>query len=370
MKFKIILLIFTILFHNCVNIAKKTRIASSRLHKSHNHKTLSANQARRATADVLSTIAAVFKNPQETLIRYVLGALSAYDDNFQIIYDKYEIIKRAVDKCQDDIKAAKQDEVTKTWAGTSDNAKGFRAKLADNRTLDDKKKYCELCQDTTKEWKAKFSSNKNGENWMGTAIGSTFSALTTKAHTCGYVLDQLNDVDYGAFHVDKPMKQLLYKEFTTKENWKVECDYIMSLDCDNYNPNYAGVSDLGTNVYKYWKQIGAGFTCMTSDTTKAAIRALPGGNDIVNKVFGNAMINGVKAIFGGVAGAAINVLTLGVWGLLKGGYYLVKVGKLLFEIAKNPEAKLKAYLAGKITGNLIIMLKSIVGGRKKHRKLQ
>merc|ERR1711957_206313 len=330
---------------------------------SHTHKSVSESKNKAINAaDVIDEIGKIFKNPKQYLMTFIIGAMGAYDENFSILFEKYEKIKAAVNACTDEILKASDDTTEKKFSGSA-----FEANL-DNTDPEKKKQYCEACQKTTEEWKTRFSDNKNGGGAWGSVVSETYTVFSSKKRTCGYVLEGLNDS--GKIKVDAPLKDELLKQFKTKENWMRECEYIMDLDCDNYNPQYAGIKGLGQKVYRYWKKIGAGFNCIYSDKTKAAVSAIIGGAN-TNLLYGNALATGLATIFGGVVGAVANVMTLGIWGAVKGGYYLVKTGMLIYEIAQNPGPAMKSYLLGKITGNLIIMLKSFTLGKKRRfRKIR
>ena len=361
MKFNRALFILTILVLNSLSLAEKNSVArrSHRVNKSHTHKSVSESKNKAINvADVIQTIAEIFKNPKEFLMTFIIGALSAYDENFLILFEKFNLIKGAINACTDEILGVSDDTNAKKFSGSA-----FEAKM-DSTDKEKKKEYCEACQKTTEEWKTKFSANKNGNGVFGFLVSEAYTKISTKKKTCSYVLEALNETDTGSFKVDAYLKNQLLGEFKTRENWIRECEYIMDLDCDDYNPQYAGIKGLGEKVYKYWKKIGAGFNCIKSDRTKAAVSAIIGGSN-TNLIYGNALVTGLATIFGGVAGVVANVMTLGIWGSLKGGYYLVKTGILIKDIAQNPEPYMKSYLVGKITGNLIIMLKSFTLGKKR-----
>jgi hypothetical protein len=363
MKFNVKLFILTILVLSGLNLAKKNLYTSSRVHKSHNHRTLSSNQSKTQLnlADVLVTIKEIFQNPAEFLMSFVIGALSAYDENFKILYEKYTKVKVAVQSCIEEINKANEDTTQAKFSGSD-----FERNM-DNTDPAKKKAFCEACQETTEEWKSYFSKNKNGDGVWGSMISGIYTVSSSKERTCSYVLEGLTDA--GNIKVDQKCKDKLYKQFKSNDNWMRECRYIMSLDCNEYNPQYGEVKSIGEKVFKYWKKIGAGFKCISSPQTKIAVKAIIGVGAF-NSIYGNALVSGLSTIFGGVAGAVANVMTLGIWGAIKGGYYLVKTGLLIADFLKNPEPYLKSYLVGKITGNLIIMLKSFTLGKRKLKKFR
>ncbi len=87
----------------------------------------------------------------------------------------------------------------------------------------------------------------------------------------------------------------------------------------------------------------------------------------VAKLFaGDFLAAGASAVLGVVA----NVLTLGIWGGIKGAYYLVKLGiqiKEFYDEMNKKDADL-AFMAGSIIGRGILIAKSLLFGRRRRIK--
>ena len=73
----------------------------------------------------------------------------------------------------------------------------------------------------------------------------------------------------------------------------------------------------------------------------------------------------IDAAMRGMVGVVANVLTGGLWGGVKGGYYLVELVRKISNFTQKTKESTNAYQLGKIIGNCVMIVKSFLLGRRR-----
>lgn len=159
--------------------------------------------------------------------------------------------------------------------------------------------------------------------------------------------------------------EIIVQNYKSLSNFKAECLYFHGLDCDVFNPLSAGMTDFAKQAYKFYGSLKKAGTCIgatLSDPNNTVVKDAKSkllqyftGSDFI----GNAM--------GAVAGLVANVMTFGIWGGLKGAYYLVKLGKQISEFWPYWHVD-TAFKIGEIVGKAIMIVKAILFGRRRFLK--
>lgn len=147
----------------------------------------------------------------------------------------------------------------------------------------------------------------------------------------------------------------------TIEQYAAECKYFKEMDCDMFKD---GVDVLGfiSTAMSFLKPIQDVLGCVFS--MKSKILAINEFSHLTS-VFATG---GVLSVLGKVGGVAVQVLTLGIWGLVKSAYDLVKLSQQIYEFSINRRIELKSYLLGKITGEAINLGQSLLTGTRKRKR--
>lgn len=151
--------------------------------------------------------------------------------------------------------------------------------------------------------------------------------------------------------------------------YKQQCLFFHSLDCQTYNPEHIGITAFAQRAYKYYNAIKESGKCIGQKLLNPTDADLIRIKDKLLKYFkGTDMI---QSALSAVAGFVANIITLGIWGGVKGAYYLISLGyeiKEFWEEVAKPNAKDIAFKIGGIIGRAILIVKSILMGRRRFKR--
>lgn len=157
----------------------------------------------------------------------------------------------------------------------------------------------------------------------------------------------------------KENKEIFGDKIQNKEQYMEECYYFKEMDCNMFNK---GVDPLGfiTIAMSYFKSISDNIDCFIQK--KDAILAHPQFKGIGTALFQDGALN----ILLKVGGVTLQVLTLGIWGLIKSTYNFVKLAAQIYDFYNALTNR--SYLLGKVTAEAILLGQSLLTGTRRKRK--
>lgn len=330
--FKIVCLLFLLVSQSMITLQtelkeRKSKLTLKRNHsKSRSSKTSSRAQRKaRAKASVMikETLKVSYEmESKEDILDFVLGVMSVYFPPTEIFYTKKELIKHIIDPCAD-LKKFKPEKVeVETSPSTVDPA--WNSMEADKKLI-----YCE----TRKKF---FADNSQ--------------------RSIGWLFDEciVDESDFQKVKSKVP-------RINSKEEYAKECTFFKEMKCEMFKD---GVDALGF--------IGIAMSYLTPvKNTLACILDMKNEILAINEFSGLAEVfvsGGVLSVLGTVGGVTLQILTLGIWGLVKSAYNLIKLSQQIYLFATNREVKLKNFILGKITAEAINLGQSLLTGTRRKRK--
>jgi len=169
----------------------------------------------------------------------------------------------------------------------------------------------------------------------------------------------------------------LEQKFGSMEKYTEQCRYFIDKDCSRFDPATKNLTRFFMTAYGLLSGIWDSVKCIVG-----VIKQVPILKEAYNSL--------VKWIGVSVAGAAISLLghylTMGIWGGIKAAYYIVKIGTRIhgfiqewntFTSSTRPldDGRMRTlkdlvFNFGGIIANAISIVKSLVAGRRRYRKLK
>merc|ERR1712160_159673 len=169
---------------------------------------------------------------------------------------------------------------------------------------------------------------------VGRAVDSVFIAgkFDSKEKYCSYIVDtpytpgvalELRK-NFGDPKLGQPGS---YIGNMGEERFREQCLFFHRQDCQQFNPINAGITDFAKKAYKFYEAIVDAGKCIGEKLSDPNNKSIDIAKQQLMKYFtGNAAGDFIKGAMGAVLGVVANIMTAGVWGGLKGAYYLVKLG--------------------------------------------
>merc|ERR1711957_759348 len=174
--------------------------------------------------------------------------------------------------------------------------------------------------------------------------------------------------------------QKLVQKFGSMEEYKKQCRYFIGIDCSRFDPSTKNLTSFFKTAYGMFGGIWNSITCI-----KDVLMNIPAfkkaAESLANKV--------LLGIVGAAASALGHYLTMGIWGGIKGAYYIVKVGIKIsdfiqkhlkfFDAIRNKTLgkedlmeilRTQAFAFGEILSHAVSIIKSITIGRRRFKKLK
>lgn len=306
-------------------------------------------------SDIFTKITAEFKKPENYFL-FLLGVLSEFVPGIKASYPSLAPLAQEFIPCFNDFKEDSSNPVLKEF---EEMEKMFI-------TPNDRKKYCEAMKTfistgyvNCMSYNEQMKSTSLFAGLTGAAKGYTENLLLTKAEFCEKLgaRSQLNCPD---------VKNFLTKRYKSLANYEKQCLYFHQRDCDQFNPASSGITDFAKKAFRYYNSIKAAGSCIGIKLKDPNPAIAQGLKDLLLQLLSSADF--VKSAAGSALGFVANIMTFGTWGALKGGYHLVKLGFKIHDFFTNMAID-TSFKLGAIIGNAILIVKSILLGRRKRRKM-
>lgn len=255
-------------------------------------------------------------------------------------------------KCQTQIKQTQADvEVAK--GQLTANAANVKQNL-------EKKEYCEKTKKQLKEVYDNINTARSAEQ---SYLSMAWSAATAGFnYIAGFTPSQIEQYCHS---FDQSKLAIFKKDFGTFENYDRQCRFFAGMDCNQYNFSYdnlKGFMEVAYGTVSSFAELGDCFGQLF-DTELGLKQGL---EDFVQKLKDLAAQLKTQVIY-----TLLNVITFGVWGAVKGAYYLVdlyfNVYNLVSENIQNGNVD-HAIKIGYIIGEAVMAIKSFIFGRRRLMK--
>ena len=358
----LVLIFLNIIALNCEQI-KNTR--SNKLKYRRNKMTRSNSRTKNFIFDKLQKS---FTDPKNILY-FTFGVAAEFSSESEPLYHKLKKSIDAFSPCFDVMNLAfkfvKESKEADNLAklGKSESIKLLESTLAKK---ENQKEYCEKTKKQISEnfIKSTWESEANRSGFYGGLIDITPNILLSLSYGIAEKIVSLDEYCYRPTNIDSAPKtaEELKKKFTNLDVYYNQCMYFNSLDCNIFNPETTGVWEFIKKSYSYYGMVKKTGTCIANlvngpDSVSRWLKFKPVGDLFkAGGFFYKALAT--------TLGVVTNLLTLGIWGGIKGGYYLIELGLMIKEFKDDITEDL-AFKTGKIIGKGIAIAKSLLLGRRK-----
>merc|ERR1719362_194925 len=347
MKFidlKAILLLLTI----TLSIASTNSLETTRRRAHAKH--LSHSQSRAQTRGIAEIMTFLTTNAGKSPISWFYVIMGIIGEFIPALGQAWESVKKIADSfmtCMDKIAEAKSNAKALT------DVKGFESSYS---TKDKKEAFCEKAKkDVHNFYIMAHDEHKDG------SIAPTFTGwFKSKAKICK---------DINEYQVPK-LKAKIAKDYGSFKEFLGQCVYFQEVDCDEFEPVSTGLTGFTDLVSKLVDSIGMAGQCIGEILNAKSGGAFDTVKGIIGKIFGSA--KGILVyLLSNAFGAVANVLTMGIWGGVKAGYYIIDLGlgiKAVYDmIVAKKDWKAVMYYIGELFGKAVKIVKSILLGRRRRR---
>lgn len=369
------IIIMFIISMNLINTnCRKSKYLSTKIQKS---ETKTSNEALDKLWNYLNNQL----TGEENILYFLLGILSEFSPAFDAFYKSikgyigeikqcYSAISKAFDEISSKIKEkAEAPEKIKN----NKNIAAFYAKTEDPEKI---KSYCESVKKETEEVLDLSQLTQQNRQYD---IFSEIVAIIKKAKFKLFA----SNIEYctQVYYLKTTPTEDIIKKFGSVKFFVKQCIFFKNLSCDKMNLEI-GLVEFVTKALKYYDMSNNLLTCIVSiydeingnDKDKKKKDEKKDGKKGEKKdekkdpvILGSTLLT--DALANGL-GLVANIFTLGTWGGVKGGYYLIKIAIDLKEIWDDVNKNFP-YKVGKLIGKGILVAKSVIlGKRRRNKKLK
>lgn len=349
-QLKAILILFIICISALQNNCRRSKFTSNKLLKSKS-KTVNKSKALGFIWDYLKN---KMTDP-ENILYFVLGVLSEFSSFFETLYKTIQPwIKKfrpCVEAVIDTFKevAAKIEEKTKEQEEIERNTE-LMALYTKTKDPALQKAYCVKVKQENENIFAQAEVKKLDRDYdVFSLIGLLFNTTVAKSFASS------KEYCERVFILKNKDQNNISLSYGSLEIYMTQCMFFRDLDCDKFTTE-TGFGNFIGKAYKYYTIVSNIKTCITN--------AIEIDKDTASTFTKSIVFDSIK----GGAGLVANIFTLGIWGGVKGGYYIVRLAVDLAKAWENLTDHL-AFTLGQTFGKGIMIAKSILlGRRKKMRK--
>lgn len=370
---RIISIIFIILISFdtiSANVSKTSEFRKSRSKLSRKgHKTHAKKfNIKTAIGSIFSKLNDFITDPFN-IFYFLLGVMSAFNDNVDEIYKKIKDFKEAIDPCINTLKTAYNTYKSYTEKpNTEEISKPLKEVEVAFNNQENKKEYCEK---TKHEIDANYEKTIEEHIQHQGLIGETYNSITPafmKSFATKMVGKVVGDWDYCMairYSQAPKMQAHIKKVYKNPFTYEKQCLYFHKLDCDTFKPEINEVWELVKKADKLYD-----FVLTTGECIQNIVAGVKPDSEDKVKNFVNLLKEIlprdkiIKDTMAAVIGVVLQIATLGSWGGLKAGYYVLdlyeKIKKYYDDVTGDA-----AFNIGKTLGTGLIVAKSFVTGRKR-----
>lgn len=333
-------------------ISSKKTLKENKRSKTHSK---SKTRTKGGPADLMAKIAAEFKKPENYFL-FTLGVLSEFVPGVKSSYPTLKPLAMEFAPCFSNFEKDKSNPVLeqfekmeKMFGTTTDRVKHCEAMKSDIFTN------FSICNQQADSLNKLSTKNILGGGIIGGLASLGISALEAKKKSREEFCNGLWKLECNS------LKGQLIQRFKNLDNYIEQCLYFHKKDCSVFNPASQGITEFAKNAFRYYAALKTAGTCIGMKLNDPKNTNLNAAKAALGKYFTNDFITTAA---GQMLGVVANVMTFGVWGALKGAYYLVKLGFQIYDFfnAMTPDTSFKL---GGIVGKAILIVKSIVLGRRR-----
>ena len=314
----------------------------------------------KSASNIIDKLLLEFKKP-ENYFKFLLGVLSQFITEVGTIYPAVKSVANEFSSCFEDFTQEKTSNSVPQVSNFENNFKTPQARK--DYCLAIKEQISKNYVDSHKEHHRKSAGLILDNPIIGWASdGVTHVGKSLRRDT----LASVDELCTFPVRLEAPTIQKEIKaQFSTFEEYKKQCFYFHSKNCDDFNPETAGLTDFAKKAYGFYKSIIKAGKCVGVKINDPANVAIKDVRQRLAKIFNvENVISGALTV---AVNFAANIMTFGIWGGVKGGYYLVQLGLQIKEFWDNPSHE-TAYTIGQIVGKAILIVKSIIMGKRRFKK--
>jgi hypothetical protein len=301
------------------------------------------------------------------IVTLILGVLFIYDPSFNSVYEEFKTkdenffstnFGACINPSQSDLNSAKQTNVADV---TFTLSAGW-----DSLNTDQKKEKCLKIQNTFKVYsKSEIKQGACEKSICKEILGYTLNTVNKIINfnlddftdgVSNFISDIANTFNYCEIS-DTKKKTILSNKWGTFNNYQNECNLFRDMDCND--PDTLQSTSFAALV-KFIKkaQNFASYVTKVTDCIKK--------NPEMNKLLGNKLASLNFNLTSNMVDIFVNIITVGIWGTIKGSILILKMGILLGKIISD-NTKQTAYHYGQLIGMGIRAAATIITGSKKKK---
>jgi len=314
-------------------------------HLSHSFSTSKAEA--KGISEVLARMTDLTKKSALSWFYLIMGVIGEYIPD---LGKQWAAIKNIADQFKGCVTAFPENAYD---ASKISNVKSFENKY---NSKDEKEKFCMKA----KEDVHKFYIAAHDENPDGSAMPTFTGWFKSKAKICE---------DINKYKVPK-LKAKIAKEYGSYQEFYGQCVYFQEVDCDTFEPMTGGLTSFTDKVSKTIQSITVGGECIGKTLMAGTGADMEKVKKVLKGLFGSG-IGILQFLLQNALGAVANVVTMGLWGGVKAGYYLIDLGfgiKQVYDKIKGPhDWRDVMWFIGELFGKAIKIVKSLILGRRRRR---
>jgi hypothetical protein len=326
---------------------------------------LSLKRSKDPIENINSQLNSMSTNTQ--IVTLILGVLSNYDPSFNSIYEELKTkdenyfttnFGTCLTPSQSDLATAKSSNV--------EDVKFSLSASWDNVPQNKRKEECQKIQNDFKLYSK--SEVKQGDckgnvcqDILGYSINTVnkivnFSLDDFSNDVSNFISDITNSSNYCEIS-DAKKKNLVTAKWGSYKNYQNECNLFRDMDCNDEDSvkttSFSALVKFIKKSQTFFSYIQKVSNCFKS-------------NNEINKLLGNKLTSLNFDVTSNLLDIFVNVITVGMWGVIKGSALILKLGILLGKIITD-NTKQNAYHYGQVIGMGIRAASTLLTGTKKKK---
>lgn len=331
---------------------------------------MSRTNTKHSLGEVFTLITEEFKKPGNYFL-FTLGVLSEF---FSGIKDFLPEVRGIADKFNSCFAGFGRDN------NTPQALKDLDKFMNDYKTPAQRKSVCEKNHKKTYEYYALMTAEKsakegNAGRWFHNVFTLGLSAEETLKNevyantlrTTNAAVDTVCDWIRDGMDTNAPeFKAQVLRNYSSKAAYVADCKFFGKLDCGQFEKMENGIQKFASDAYGFFTNLNKVGNCIKNIFNTSTDIGIKNMKAKLYAFFEPAsMLDAAATQF---FHTALNIVTLGIYGAVKAVYYFVELSVQITEFWKNSKVD-TAFKLGGIVGKAILIVKSLVLGRRRRRKL-
>lgn len=346
--------------------------SKSKRHRSHSKRNHTKFDMKLQAAQLFEKIKAFVSDPSN-IFYFILGIISAFNEKVEGIYHKIKDFIGAIKPCIATFKTAYAAYAKLTEGPIESHISGPLKNVEEAFNKHEGKK--EYCEKTKEQIYQNFENALDEDIKNQGIIGEVYSKMTPgiiKNLTTKIISSTSSEwnycmsIRYGKCPL---MQEEILKKYKNPFIYEQQCLYFHNLNCNNFSPDTNGLWEFVKKADKLYDFLGTSGKCIHSIVNE--VEGTSGDKsqefrNLLKEIFPKDQL--IKDAMAAAIGVILNITTLGAWGGLKAGYYILDLSEKIEKYYKDA-LKDAPFKIGNILGNGMLIAKTfITGRRRKFRK--